>query len=100
MKSRVRTKATKAESWSSKSEASSNIQESAHGMVFRLGGLDESATSCPKRFERVKMKHSHRTLVQKEQEMEDSIGLPVVIGFQMVELGKFKDTMKTDCSDP
>ena len=34
-----------------------------------------------------------------EQEMEDSIGLPVVNGFVMVELGSFKDTMKMDCSD-
>ena len=33
-------------------------------------------------------------LVQREQEMEDSIGLPVVNGFQMVELGSFKDIMK------
>ena len=32
--------------------------------------------------------------------MEDSFWLPVVNGFQMVELlGNFKDTMKTDCSD-
>ena len=31
--------------------------------------------------------------------MEDSIGLPVVNGFLMVELGSFKDTMKTVCSD-
>ena len=31
--------------------------------------------------------------------MEDSIGLPVVNGFQMVEFGMFKDTMKTVCSD-
>ena len=31
--------------------------------------------------------------------MEDSIGLPVVNGFRMVELGNSKDTMKTDCSD-
>ena len=31
--------------------------------------------------------------------MGDSIGLPVVNGFQMVELGSFKDTMKTVCSD-
>ena len=28
--------------------------------------------------------------------MEDSIGLLVVNGFQMVELGSFMDTMKTD----
>ena len=26
--------------------------------------------------------------------MEDSVGLPVVTGFQMVDLGSFKDTMK------
>ena len=31
--------------------------------------------------------------------MEDSIGLPVVHGFLMVELSSFKDTMKTVCSD-
>ena len=31
--------------------------------------------------------------------MEDSIGLSVVNGFQMVELDSFKDTMKTVCSD-
>ena len=31
--------------------------------------------------------------------MEDSIGLPVVSGFLTVELGSFKDTMKTDGSD-
>ena len=37
------------------------------------------------------------TLVQKEQEMEDSIGLPVVNGFWMVELGNSKDLTKTDC---
>ena len=41
----------------------------------------------------------HWTLVQKEQETEDSIGLPVVNGFLMVELGNSKDTTKTDCSD-
>ena len=38
-------------------------------------------------------------LVQKEQEMEDSSGLPVVNGFQMVDLGSSKDTMKAVCSD-
>ena len=27
------------------------------------------------------------------------LNLPVVNGFQMVELGSFKDTTKTDCSD-
>ena len=31
--------------------------------------------------------------------MEDSIGLPVVNGFLMVELCNSKDTTKTDCSD-
>ena len=31
--------------------------------------------------------------------MEDSIGLPVVNGFLMVDLGNHKDTMKMDCSD-
>ena len=31
--------------------------------------------------------------------MWDSIGLSVVSGFLMVELGSVKDTMKTDCSD-
>ena len=30
--------------------------------------------------------------------MEDSIGLPVMNGFFMVELGSSKDTTKTDCS--
>ena len=34
------------------------------------------------------------TLVQKEQEMEDSIGLPVSNGSQMVEVGNSKDLMK------
>ena len=34
-----------------------------------------------------------------EQEIEDSIGLPVVNGFPLVELGRFKDMMKTVCSD-
>ena len=43
--------------------------------------------------------HSHWTLVQKERKMEDSIGLPVVNGFLMVELGNSQDTTKTDCSD-
>ena len=38
-------------------------------------------------------------LVQKEQEMEHSTGLPVVNGFQMVEPDNSKDTTKTDCSD-
>ena len=38
-------------------------------------------------------------LVQKEQETEDSIGLPVVSGFLMVELGNSKDTTKTDYPD-
>ena len=33
------------------------------------------------------------------EEMEDSIGMPVVNGFLMVELGSFKDTTKTVCSD-
>ena len=31
--------------------------------------------------------------------MEDSIGLPVLNGFLMVELDNSKDTMKMDCSD-
>ena len=31
--------------------------------------------------------------------MDDFIGLPVVNGFLMVELGNSKDTTKTDCSD-
>ena len=31
--------------------------------------------------------------------MEDSIVLPVVNGFLMVELDNCKDTTKTDCSD-
>ena len=31
--------------------------------------------------------------------MKDSVGLPVVNGFRMVEFGSFKDTMKTVCSD-
>ena len=31
--------------------------------------------------------------------MEDSVGLPVVNGFQLVELGSFKDMTKTVCSD-
>ena len=35
----------------------------------------------------------------EEQEMEDSIGLPVVNGFLMWNLAIFKDTMNTDCSD-
>ena len=74
---------------------------------FSLGGLDVSATSSPKRFEWAKMNLDTGAavntfplnLVQKEQEMEDSIGLPVVNGFLMVELGSSKDTTKTDCSD-
>ena len=37
--------------------------------------------------------------VQTEQEVEDSIGLPVVNGFRMVEFGNSKDTTKTGCSD-
>ena len=32
--------------------------------------------------------------------MQDSIGLPVANGFLTEELGNFKDTVKTDCSDP
>ena len=35
-------------------------------------------------------------LSRGEQEMEDSVGLPVVNGFLMVELGNSKDS-KTDC---
>ena len=74
---------------------------------FSLGGLDLGATSSPKRFEWVKMNLDTGAAVNtfplnfgpEEQEMEDSIGLPVVNGFQMVELGSFKDTMKTVCSD-
>ena len=31
--------------------------------------------------------------------MEDSIGLPVVNGILMVELGNLTDTMKTVCQD-
>ena len=31
--------------------------------------------------------------------MDDSVGLPVVNGFLMVELGNSKDTTRTDCSD-
>ena len=31
--------------------------------------------------------------------MEDSIGLAVVNGFLIVELGNSNDTTKTDCSD-
>ena len=51
----------------------------------------------------VKMKRGHTSCSEhipielwsrKEQEMEDSIGPPVV-----VKLGNSKDTMKTDCSD-
>ena len=53
-------------------------------------------------FERVKMKLDtraavntlHRTLVQKEQEMEVSI-----TGSQTVKLGNFQDTMKMVCPD-
>ena len=53
---------------------------------FPLGRLDLGATSSPKRFEWVKMNLDKGAavntfplnLVQKEQEMEDSIGLPVV----------------------
>ena len=64
--------------------------------------------SNPKRFESVKMNLDTGAAVNtfplnfgpEEQEMEDSIGQPVVNGFLMVELGSFKDTMKTDCSDP
>ena len=41
----------------------------------------------------------HRSCSQKEQETEDSIGLPVVSGFVMVELGNSKDTTKTDYPD-
>ena len=32
--------------------------------------------------------------------MEDSVGLPVVNGFLMVEHGNSKGPTKTDCSDP
>ena len=39
------------------------------------------------------------TLVQMEQEMEDSIEQPVVDVSLMVELGSFKDTMITVCSN-
>ena len=42
---------------------------------------------------------SRWTLFQKEQEMEDSVELPVVNGFRMMELGNSKDTTKTDCPD-
>ena len=74
---------------------------------FPLGGLDLGATSSPKRFEWVKMNLDTGAavntiplnFVQKEQEMEDSIGLPAVNRFLMVELGNSKDTTKTDCSD-
>ena len=59
--------------------------------TFALGGLDVRATSRPKRFEWVKMNLDTGAAVntfplnfQKEQEMEDSIGLPVVSGFRMV----------------
>ena len=75
---------------------------------FSLGGLDLGATSSPKRFEWVKMKLDTGAAVKhipgelwsrRSGEMEDSIGLPVVNGFLMVELGNSKDTTKTDCSD-
>ena len=36
---------------------------------------------------------------RRKQEMEDSIGLPLVNGFLKVELGNIEDTMKTVCSD-
>ena len=36
---------------------------------------------------------------RRSREMENSIGLPVVNGFLMVELGSSKDTTRTDCSD-
>ena len=35
---------------------------------------------------------------RRSSEVEDSIGLSVVNGFLMVELGSSKDTTKTDCS--
>ena len=66
------------------------------------GGLDFSATSSPKRFGCVKMNLDTGAAVnnQKEQEMEYSVGLPVMNGFLMVELGNSKDTTKTGFSDP
>ena len=73
---------------------------------FSLGSLDPNAMRSPKRFEWVKMNLDTGAAVNtfplnfvQMQEMEDSIGLPVVNGFLMVELGSFKDTMKTVCSD-
>ena len=38
-------------------------------------------------------------VVQREQEMEDSVEQSAATGFLMVERGSLKDTMKTDCSD-
>ena len=57
---------------------------------FSLGGLDIGATSRPKQFERAKMNLDTGAavntfpfplnFVQRKEEMEDSIGLPVVDG--------------------
>ena len=75
---------------------------------FSLGCLDVSATSCPKRFESSKMNldtgsavntFSLNFALEGAKDMEDSVGLPVVNGFRMVEVGNLKDTMKMDCSD-
>ena len=74
---------------------------------FSRGSFDLGAISSPKRFEWVKMNLDTgaaantfpSTLVQMEQEMEDSIEQPVVSVSLMVELGSIKDTMKTVCSN-
>ena len=73
---------------------------------FSLGVSDLGATICPKRLQRVKMHLDTGSAVNtlplnigsQKSEMEDSMGLPVVNGFQMEELRNSKDTTKTDCS--
>ena len=57
-----------------------------------MGENEPGHRSCS---EHISIKNS----VQKEQEMEDSIGRSVVNGFLMEELGDSKDTTKMDCSD-
>ena len=63
---------------------------------FSLGGLDLGATRSPKRFEWVKMNLDKGAavntfpFVQREQEMQDSIGLPVANGFLTEEAWQFQ----------
>ena len=75
---------------------------------FSLGGLDLGATSSPKRLAWVKMNLNTGAAVNTfpldcgPEGAGDGIFYRTasgVNGFLMLELGSFKDTMKTDCSD-